>query len=244
MEHKASLNTSFLKLSSTIQGRNPGKETTQHQRQMQPGGKWRKGNWNEQEWQKEKTPKHNLYIRNKEVTRIIDITAESTVSWTLGTSIGPEASVVLPPPACAQIHSLLIVYTIYEYSETILPSDEAAESFCRVQRAQRATGSREKCSHCFFLNIYRVDIFSLQELIFNSPSHALESCKQYKYKWSSYNIWIPAIFKIDRLQKQQQIVWKQVATHVWWGGNSSQFLTKWLTVAVCYMKFTLKYIRI
>lgn len=35
---------------------------------------------------KKKKPKHNLYIRNKEVTRIIDITAESTVSpehWAL-----------------------------------------------------------------------------------------------------------------------------------------------------------------
>lgn len=52
MEHKASLNTSFLKLSSTIQGRNPGKETTQHQRQMQSGGKWQKGNGNEQKRQK------------------------------------------------------------------------------------------------------------------------------------------------------------------------------------------------
>lgn len=31
MDHKASVNTSFLKLPSTIQGRNQGKETTQHQ---------------------------------------------------------------------------------------------------------------------------------------------------------------------------------------------------------------------
>lgn len=73
MEHKASLNTSFLKLSSTIQGRNPGKETTQHQRQMQSGGKWQKGNGNEQKRQKKE--KYNLYSRNKEVIRIRDITA-------------------------------------------------------------------------------------------------------------------------------------------------------------------------
>lgn len=96
----------------------------------------------------------------------------------------------------------------------------------------------------FFLNIYiyieRVDIFSLQELVFNSPSHALESCKQYKYK--CYNIWIPAIFKIDRLQKQQQIVWKRAATRVC---DEVETALNDVTQSCClYMKFTLKYIRI
>lgn len=93
-----------------------------------------------------------------------------------------------------------------------------------------------------YLYIERVDIFSLQELVFNSPSHALESCKQYKYKWSSYNIWIPAIFKIDRLQKQQQIVWKRAATHVC---DEVETALNDVTQSCCfYMKFTLKYIRI
>lgn len=53
--------------------------------------------------------------------------------------------------------------------------------------------SSEKNAHIFL--IYSVDFLSLQESIIDSPSHALESCKQYKYKWSTYNIWIPAIPK-------------------------------------------------
>lgn len=150
MEHKASLNTSFLKLSSTIQGRNPGKETTQHQRQMQSGGKWRKGNWNEQEWQKEK-PQNTICTFEIKRSHGLSITRQS-LSWTPGTNIGPEASVVLPPPARAQILSLLIIYTISKYSETILPSDEAAESFCRVRliKALRGRQVQEKNAHIVF----------------------------------------------------------------------------------------------
>lgn len=66
--------------------------------------------------------------------------------------MGPEASGVLPPPARALIHSLLIVYTIYEYSETILPSDAAAESSCRVQpiKALRGRQVQEKNAHIVF----------------------------------------------------------------------------------------------
>lgn len=80
MDHKASLNTSFLELSSTIQGRNQGKETTQHQclcNQKENGGKEIEMNRKQKQQQKKKT-QHNLYIQKKEVkkfTRIIDITA-------------------------------------------------------------------------------------------------------------------------------------------------------------------------
>lgn len=42
MDHKASLNTSFLELSSTIQGRNQGEKNDTASMLMQVGGKWRK----------------------------------------------------------------------------------------------------------------------------------------------------------------------------------------------------------
>lgn len=57
MDHKASLNTSFLELSSTIQGRNQGKETTQHQclcNQKENGGKEIEMNRKQKQQQKKK----------------------------------------------------------------------------------------------------------------------------------------------------------------------------------------------
>lgn len=48
MDHKASLNTSFLELSSTIQGRNQGGKNVTASMLMQLEGKWRKRNLNEQ----------------------------------------------------------------------------------------------------------------------------------------------------------------------------------------------------
>lgn len=218
MEHKASLNTSLLKRSSTIQGRSPGKET-QHQCQMQSGGKWQKGR--ELSKNDKKKEKHNLYSRNKEVTRISDITAgddktESTVPAE-HLALTLESSLWAGCCRLQHAHKFSLVPIIHRLKQTFSQAKRlksSAKLNLKSNSAQRR--AQEKNAHFFNIYIYieRVDIFSLQELVFNSPSHALESCKQYKYKWSSYNIWIPAIFKIDRLQKQQQIVWKWAATHV------------------------------
>lgn len=59
MDHKASLNTSFLELSSTIQGRNQGEKNDTASMLMQVGGKWRKRKvkMNKKTKQKQKQPK-------------------------------------------------------------------------------------------------------------------------------------------------------------------------------------------
>lgn len=74
MDHKASLNTSFLELSSTIQGRNQGKETTQHQClcNQKNGGKeiqMKRKKIQTKQKQTKKITQHNLYIQNKEVQK-------------------------------------------------------------------------------------------------------------------------------------------------------------------------------
>lgn len=146
MEHKASLNTSFLKLSSTIQGRNPGKETTQHQRQMQSGGKWRKGNWNEQEWQKEK-PQNTICTFEIKRSHGLSISRQSPLTSGQRRALSCRLQ---------HVHKFILCLSFTPSTNNrkqSFPPTKLLQS-STDQSAQRTTASREKCSH-FFFYIYR-----------------------------------------------------------------------------------------
>lgn len=147
MEHKASLNTSFLKLSSTIQGRNPGKETTQHQRQMQSGGKWRKGNWNEQEWQKEK-PQNTICTFEIKRSHGLSISRQSPLTSGQRRALSCRLRHVHKFILCSSFTPSTNIRK-QSFPQTKLPKASA-----EFHRSQRTAASREKCSHVLFFFKY------------------------------------------------------------------------------------------
>lgn len=85
-----------------------------------------------------KAKHHNLYIRNKEVTWIIDITAESTVSpehWALTSGQSRALSCRLQ-----HVHKQFLCLSFISSKnipKQIPPSDKAAESFYKCSEDDR-----------------------------------------------------------------------------------------------------------